>query len=433
MTTSSGENAVSAAPAGGRRLSAWILVTLMLCPPAHAEALSLDQACRLAQENRAEIRAARDKAEAAQQRPAIVGALDDPMISPSIDHYPDEAMAPEEGMPPEPRYDWSIAVEQRFPLSGLLSHRRRAAQADAARAGTDAERVTLDVRRDAAQAFAMLHERRRMTAVAAEQRLLAQQLVEAAAARYAAGSSSQADVLRAEVEAARALATVTSLDAEARGAGAMFNVSLGRPADAPLPDLQSPADDAEVPSWAAVHEAALRQRPELRGGSAEIDRADAGVDEMRSMYWPMAMLRVGRASTMAEGPGVMAMVGVSLPIWIGKLRAGVREAQAMQSMARADLEAMRRMVEGEAAAARESVVAARAQYLALRDDVVPRARRALAPALSDYAAGRSALAAVLEAAQALASTQAEQVMAESALGLAWARLHRAMGETGEKP
>lgn len=42
----------------------------------------------------------------------------------------------------------------------------------------------------------------------------------------------------------------------------------------------------------------------------------------------------------------MAMVGLSLPIWRGKLRAGVAEAQAMRAMSEAELRAMTRMIEG---------------------------------------------------------------------------------------
>jgi len=100
----------------------------------------------------------------------------------------------------------------------------------------------------------------------------------------------------------------------------------------------------------------------------------------------------------------------------------------MQDMARADLGAMQLMIEGEAAAARDQVDAARVRYLAFRDEVVPRAQRAVTPALTNYAAGQGSLTAVIEAAQSLWSAQADLVMNETNLGLAWARLHRATGD-----
>ena len=113
-----------------------------------------------------------------------------------------------------------------------------------------------------------------------------------------------------------------------------------------------------MPAWPAI-KAALTERPELVAVRAEIARADADVQVMRDMYRPMATIRTGPAYTMAEGRGWMAMVGVSLPIWRGKLRAGVAEAQAMRAMSEAELRAMTRMIEGDAAVAVHQVRAAR--------------------------------------------------------------------------
>jgi outer membrane protein TolC len=156
---------------------------------------------------------------------------------------------------------------------------------------------------------------------------------------------------------------------------------------------------------------------------------------MQSMDAPMALVQTGPAYTMADSWGWMLMVGVSIPIWREKYDAGVREARAMETMARADVAAMTRMIEGEAGAARHLVLAARQRVLALRDSVLPRARQAVAPAMSAYAAGTTALVSVIEAAQTLWSIEAELVAAEFELGLAWARFHRAQGrfEVGVRP
>lgn len=99
----------------------------------------------------------------------------------------------------------------------------------------------------------------------------------------------------------------------------------------------------------------------------------------------------------------------------------------MQRMADADLEAMRRMVEGETVAAREAVNAAREQALALERDVMPRARAATDASLSAYSSGQGTLVSVIESARALWEVQAEQVMADTSLGEAWAQLRRSTG------
>lgn len=436
-----------------------LMPMLALMPPVHGLAQSetaapwpLEAVVDMAREQRQEITAARARADAARARPAIVSALEDPMLAPSIDHYPFDKMESAESMsvstePPmegesiplapagdgnDRRYDWSVSIEQRFPLSKVLTHRRRAAEADAAKAAAEADRLTLDVELDAINAFYMVQEKRRMAMVVQQQIALARQLVNAANARYGSGSGNQTEVLRMEVEVARLESSARALKAGIRSAEAMLNASIGRDTAMPVPDLVSPKLDNPLPSRDEVATAALRQRPELQMGNAELSRAMADVQAMRSMYSPMGMVRVGYASTMAEGKGAMLMVGVSLPIWREKLRGGLAEARAMERMAHADLTAMKRMVQSEAIAARDQLEEVQIQYLALRDDVVPRTRRLIQPTLSVYASGQGNLSAVIEAAQALWNAEAEFVMAETTLGVAWARLDRMTGTTKDQ-
>ena len=378
--------------------------------------LSLGDVIRVAVERRDEIRAARERARAGEARPVVVSALEDPMIAPSLDHLPFMM----EGA------DVSVAIEQQIPLSGIRRHRRASALASLDRLRADTNRVTLDVGIEAANAFVMLQERRRTASLASEQIAFAREVVSAANARYASGTAAQSDVLRAEVEVARLEALARALVSEVRGAEAMLNASLALDADLPVPTLAPFAIDQPPPSWSAIR-TALTSRPELAAARAEIARADAEVQVMRDMFRPMASIRTGPAYTMAEGKGWMAMVGLSLPIWRGKLRAGVAEAQAMRAMSEADLRAMARMIEGDAAVAVNQLRAARDRQAALDGDVLPRARMAIEPAVAGYASGQLPLVTVIEAVQALWSVQSDLIVAETELGLAWARLGRAIG------
>jgi outer membrane protein, heavy metal efflux system len=386
--------------------------------------LRVGDVVRLARGHRAEIVAANAKARAAAQRPAIASALDDPSVSISIDHLPFSSIS---GLFSERMFDRSAAVEQAFPLSRVRGHRKRAAQAEARRELAESARVALDVELEAVAAFWMLQETRARALIADRQHAIARQLVSAALSRYSSNTGPQADVLRAQTEAARLDAERRAVAAEVRAAEVMLNTNLARDADAAIPDLDPTVPEIEPPAPAAIASAASR-RPELRAGRAEIESAEAEVRVMRSMYAPMAMVRTGPAYTMAEGWGWMVMIGVSIPLWRGKLGASVDESRAMVDMANADLEAMRRMVDGQARVAREVVAAARVRYLALRDDVVPRAEQAIAPTLAAYAAGQVPLVSVVEAAQALWSSERELAMSRAELGIAWARLRRTTGE-----
>jgi cobalt-zinc-cadmium efflux system outer membrane protein len=378
--------------------------------------LSLADVVRIASARRDEIAAARARSLAAEQRPAIVSALEDPMISPSLDHLP---------------FMWggadvSVTIEQQIPLSGIRGHRRASALADVDRLRADVNRARLDVGTQAANAFLMLQEQRRVSVLVDEQIGFARDVVQAANARYGGGTSPQADVLRAEVEVARLQAVAKTLLGEVRSAEAMLNTSLALEADAPVPELVPLAFPGPIPAWTAI-KTSLTTRPELVAGRAEIARAEADVLVMRDMYRPMMTIRTGPAYTMTDGRGWMAMVGISLPIWRDKLRAGVAEAEAMRAMSEADVRAMTRMIEGEAAVAVNQLQAANDRQTALRNDVLPRARMVIEPAVAGYASGQLPLVSVIEAVQALWLVQSDLIAADTALGLAWTRLGRAIG------
>ena len=378
--------------------------------------LSLGAVIRIASERRDEIQAARARIRAGEARPTIVSGLADPMIAPSLDHLPFMGGGA----------DFSVTFEQQIPLSGIRGHRKTSALADLDRLRAETSRTTLDVGLQAANAFLMVQERRRTAILVSEQQAFARDVVSAANARYASGTAPQSDVLRAEVEVARLGALARALVSDVRGAEAMLNTSLALGVDSPVPALASPALVQPPPSWSAV-KAALTSRPELVAGRAEILRAEADVQVMEDMFSPMATIRTGPAYTMAEGRGWMAMVGISLPIWRDKLHAGVAEAQAMRAMSEADLRAMTRMIEGDAAVAGTQLQAARDRQTAITTDVLPRARLMIEPAIAGYTAGQLPLVSVIEAVQALWLVQADLIAADTELGLAWARLGRAIG------
>ena len=121
--------------------------------------LGLGDVIRLASERRDEIQAARARIRAGEARPAIVSALADPMISPSLDHLPFMLGGA----------DVSFTIEQQIPLSGIRGHRRASALADVDRLRAEASRTTLDVGLQAVNAFLMVQERRRTAALVTEQ------------------------------------------------------------------------------------------------------------------------------------------------------------------------------------------------------------------------------------------------------------------------
>jgi hypothetical protein len=148
------------------------------------------------------------------------------MISPSLDHLPFELHGA----------DASLAIEQRIPLSRIRGHREQASE----------------VELEATKAFLTLYERRQMLRIVTIELDLARQVASAANARYAAATGMQPEVLRAEIEVARAEGMLKSLSSEIEEAEAMLNSSLARAPEAQLPALAMTATAAAPSSWVAA-------------------------------------------------------------------------------------------------------------------------------------------------------------------------------------
>jgi outer membrane protein TolC len=208
----------------------------------------------------------------------------------------------------------------------------------------------------------------------------------------------------------------------------MLDAALGRAPDTAVPPLAWTDDTSEPAPVDALVRLALARRPELAAARAGRARALAEVDVMESMYGPMAVVRLGPSYTMLEGPGVMGMVGVTVPLWRDRLSSGVTEARSMVIMADADIEAMQRMIAGSVAAARETVAAERTRLLSVQRDILPRARMVVDSAVASFGAGQGPMVGTLDAARDLFDVRMQELMDRARLGVAWAKLRRETGE-----
>lgn len=359
-----------------------------------------------------DVAAAFERHVAALERPAQVDGLPDPLL----------------------RYRWSsmfrmhvAEVMQDVPFPTKLLADGKAALAEAKALRLEATEAALRLSAQAAAAHAALALARAEQALVVEAAALADRAVEAARSRVAAGTARAPDVLRAEVERADLEVERLAAERDVTLATVALNALLDRRPDAPLGptgalasiEVQG-AQSTSLPSGqlAALFEAALARRPALAAAAARVDAAEAGVDRADQAWLPDLTFGAGYVRDDRESADeVEATAGFTLPIWIGRLRAGQREAAARRRAADEEARAARARVLEEVARAAARRSAARAQRAVLESTAAPRARQAVEASAAAYASGELDLLGLLDA-QRLAlriARDLERARAEEAL------------------
>ena len=351
---------------------------------------TLDDYLGMAFARNAGLRAAFERWRAAMEREPQARALDDPALT--FEVFLEQV---------DTRHQ--IGIAQAFPALGVLRLRRdqAAAEARAAMHAFDAERFDLFER-----VVRAVHEYgylARETEWTGEVLTLLATLEETAAARYRSGEGTLGDWSRAQIERERMAAQLATLRdrraVESSGLEALLNLPAGvEPLPWPKLELLAP-DTLDEASLAALLE---DLNPELKASAAEIEAARQERELVRRSGWPAPTLG---ANAMAmpgmEGRGdetdVSLMAGISLPIWRGRVRAGVREAEAQIRAAEQERDELRNRLRNELAMAVFQFREASRRVELYRNELIPAAERALESERQDYAAGKSSVAAAIEA------------------------------------
>ncbi|MBI5434124.1 MAG: TolC family protein [Planctomycetes bacterium] len=183
---------------------------------------------------------------------------------------------------------------------------------------------------DAWLELALLEEQSRIQAERAELALFAA----ASAESRAQLSGDQRDLLRAHVDAPAARLELEGTLARARAARVALNGLLARDPDAPLglpsalPEPRAVTDDD-----AALLAAGVGNDPELQGLGFAVEERERALELARLQYLPDFNPFFSFTGSVEQ----MLGVGVSLPTRLPQIRAGVAEARALLSGARAEL------------------------------------------------------------------------------------------------
>lgn len=327
-----------------------------------------------------------------------------------------------------------IGVEQVFPYRGKLGLRERVAKREAEVAAAAADSVRLATVRDTKSAYYELAYVDQALAIAARNHGVLSDVAIVAQGRYSAGRGTQAEVLRATLEATRLNESVNALRVEQTSALALLNSLLDRPSEtvvlAPtIPQriaaaavsestsnirfssqsLGASAADSPLLAVTELQALAIKTSPVVRVSEAMIAAKTVELELARKDFLPDVGLslqygqRSGHSVPANGAPAprsdmISAVVSIAIPL---QKR---REQDALVSAAGSELAA----VESDRAAIQNSV---RAQVARLYADIehsrtqlalyvkaiLPQGRATLASATGNYQSGTGDLIAVLNA------------------------------------
>ncbi|MBI3248681.1 MAG: TolC family protein [Deltaproteobacteria bacterium] len=386
------------------------------------ETLPLDALLTYAQEHNATIRAARARVLVAQERPAQVSALDDPMFTYEGFNIPENFDLT--------RTDNNILkLSQKLPFPGKRRLRGEIATHEAAIASEEMRRVEAMTRAEVKKTYYDLWQVHQNLLVYSREKELAAQFATIAEKKYAVGQVSQPDVLRAQVELTRLINRVTTQSLKLGEVRAMLNGLLSRPPEA----LLGVPHDAPKPvvrqTLAELTELTLSSRPEIAANAAAIARDTTTLALSRKAYFPDFEVYVERFFNAGRRDGVGVVFSATIPLaYREKYDAGVAEASARLSASKADLRAAQDTSLAEVKSALVRAQTAVELINLFTQTHIPQAEQALASARIGYQTGKVDFLSLLDSLRVVEQVHLEHIAAATDFEKAYADLERAVGE-----
>jgi len=223
--------------------------------------------------NNAAVRAAEERADAAQAHAAAVPTWADPTVRIGV-MGADRMMRRDDG-------DLLYGIEQTLPFWGKPQAARRLAQAEAATAGAIVTLRTRQYQRDAIRAAFQIALADRTVRLDREDLHWLETFLASTQRRYESGTATQAEVLRLQNERSRRANQLATDMAWRDQARADLNRLLNRPLESPWPEFLLPPIASAVTFNGSLVESALQAAPELQVRREAIREAEAAVDVAR--------------------------------------------------------------------------------------------------------------------------------------------------------
>lgn len=392
-----------------------------------AAVASLPKLIQEALENNPDIQAAERRWLAARQRPAQVSTLPDPMLG-----YTRWIESVETRVGPQENV---FMLSQRIPFPGKLGLMGNIAREEAAAAEQRYHATRRDVVFKVKSAYYDLYWIDQSLAILDQYLAVLRDFARVAETKYATGAGIQANVLKAQVEITSVMERRLGFERLRTGAVARLNALLSRPADTPL-GVAAEMDTARLHlPESALYRAALERRQELLAAQAMVRRSEAGRRLAKKTYLPdfriqATYITIPTVSSMFSDAGKDAyslQVGLNLPMWLGKRRAAVTEAEENLVANQLAFENLKNNVESEIADLRFQLETIEKTLDLYEQGLLAQAESSLQSALSAYKTGKLDFLNLLDAERMLLQFRLGYVREQSNYQKKVAAIERAIG------
>lgn len=339
-----------------------------------------------------EIAAARQAALAARQRPAQARSLANPMVSMV---YTNDGWSPSLGSMEDSNL--AAMASQELPYPGKRALRGDIAAREADQVGQQAERVKRGVAAEVKRAYYGLLLSRTLLDLIRDQEENWKQIEGVARARYAVGQGAQQDVLRVQVEVTRIQQFQAEQEAETDIRLAEINRLVARAPDAPV---ETPTQLALRPVQGSIQQFfdwTAEVSPEVSAARLEAERGSLAINLAKMEFKPDFSAQSAYMNRRGLPPMWQAGIGVSLPIYRKKLRAGVAEAEAQLSSTQNAIESIRLQLQFRTQERLTQLKTTEKVARLYAEGIVPQDRMSVEAALANYQTGKVPFIAVLEA------------------------------------
>jgi len=421
-----------------KRLSVWSFVTLFmitsspfLSAQGNGQTLSLQRLLEEALEKNPAIKSAERHWRAAQERPTQVSTLPDPFFSYSrFGESVETRVGPQENV---------FMLSQNVPFPGKLGLKGKMATQDAVAANQQYDATERDIIFQVKRTYYDLYWVDRSIAILDGYLDLLRDFTKVAEQKYMTGEGIQASVFKSQVELSSTVERRLSFEKLREGIVARLNALLDRPHDSPLGRATQIDTSRMQLEEGALMSLAMSQREELKMVDAMIRKSEFMKRLAKKNYLPDFNLRanyidVSEGVSVAPDAGKNAWsvtVGLNLPIWFGKRKAAVREAEASISSNRLAYENLENRVKAEIRDLYNQLRVSGKTLDLYEQGLLTQAESSLQSAMSSYSTGKLDFLNLLDAERMLLNLNLAHVREQSNYRKQLAALERAVG--GELP